>query len=263
MRLRNQLFEKEQRLASLIQLREQVERPPEPAPPKITRTLERTPDAALDALQVALTASGLGHLRVVEGHVADGVLRDALLAELDLMGTTRSIRDLAQLELVSQAGVVYLELTPLSTPVEDEQAGEPAARDASVQRGLERVRLASWDAELWQPTGLRLPSVMLPVEDVQAALELLLVGTRLEIQELGGFEHGELLGLELTERDGLGTHLRNLRAGRGVILADGPALLLYDGEVVQDGDTRAFYKGRHRVPLPGADHEAWRAAVGG
>lgn len=267
-RLRNQVLELEQRVAALIQLRDQaVVLDAEPEPPRITSTEERTPDPWLDALHDALQGSGVSHLRVVEGRLHAGALHDVLLAELDLMGHTREVRRLERIELSSDAGVVYLELTPEIDPlalqhVVDLQDGVPA--DPPLIVAAERVRLARWDAQLWAPTGLTLPVVLLPVEEVQHALSELLAGHDLEVQHLGGFDGGQLLDLQLTEREPGGAAVRRrLSAARAVIVADGPALLLYDGEVVQDGEARAFYKGRHKLPLPGADHEAWRAAIGG
>lgn len=238
-RLRTLVVAQEQRIqalsTSLTRLGEAARAPEEPA-------AERAPATQLSAVNGALRSAGAGALRLLElGRVHEGRLEELLVLMPQADGSPGRAESWDRGELVVVDGVAHLAL--------GRQLDERSERVELPLPGLERARLEGTDL-------LLVPDALL-LAPARAALVRLLAGQRLELLALAGVRDGELLGLELVERDGTGAMLRHLWAARAAVLPEGPALLLLDGDVTAQGVTRPFYRGKLHLPLPGADHGRW------
>jgi HAMP domain-containing protein len=253
-RLRQQLIEKEQRVEALMEAMGKLRAATDDQDTSyasVSRTSERMGDPTLLDLNAALREGGVADMRVLEldGHGVDEVL--GLLVSLParedgLGGVQRWERGF----LAVQVGVPRFVLERQDP--EDEQ---------STQRVEVEVRGA--DRELFALAGLPLAEDQVLVEDAAEALRGLLAAQSLQLLSLGGVRGVELLDLVLLEFDPQGVLLRRLEAGRAQVLSDGPTLLLQDGEVIVDGESRPFYRGTLRLPLPGAPYADWLTSLFG
>ena len=172
--------------------------------------------------------------------LARQVLADAgaTLADVDLMGNVHGARVYEHLSLEVEKGAVRLRMRRAPT---DERPG-----------GDELIGLPRWNEKAWLATGLAVPRGFVPLDEVHDAVVALLTGQAYGLRALGGYEAGLLLDVEIDEFDLQGKLVRTVIAARGRIDRDGPSLVLEDGVSVQDGVERELYKGRARLPLPGA-----------
>ncbi|MCB9897590.1 MAG: hypothetical protein H6825_06285 [Planctomycetes bacterium] len=237
-RLRTELFETRSRLADVMGTIDEVSATKTVEAPRVSRSAERTPDPLVVDTNAALEGAGVRTVRVLEAHLSGGALVDVLLADVDLMGNVQDARVFERVSLEVDKGAVRLRMRRAST---EQRPG-----------GDELVTLARWDAAAWKAVGLAVPKGFVPLDQVEDAMTLVLVGQPYALRELGGFEGGMLLDVVVDEYDVQGQPLRTLRAARAHLDADGPALVLEDGSVLENGDERPFYKGHVRLPLPGA-----------
>ncbi len=249
-RLRQELIEKQLRLDELVDTVEEVaadadRRRVEPV--SVSRSSERAPPPDVAALNAALAGAGVAHLQVVEvGGAHDGALLDLIVLERDLATGAADVRPVPRAHLTLRDGVVHLVL-------------RSAGKDADPTP----VELSPWTPSAWEGTGLALPSGFVPVGDVASALRRLLGHHPYEVVSLGGVADGELLDLVLDHVTPEGDVLRTFHAGRAVVQAEGPELVLTEGTVTEGDDERPFWRGQSRLPLPGSDYAAWRETIDG
>jgi hypothetical protein len=253
-RLRQQLIEKEQRVEALMEavgkLRS-AEDGQDSSYASVSRTSERMGDPTLLDLNAALREGGVADMRVLEldGHGVNEVLglMVSLPAREDGYGGVQRW-DRGFLEV--QDGVPRLVL----------ERQDPE-EDLPTQRVEVEVREA--DRDLFALAGLPLADDQVLVGDAAEALRGLLATQSYELLSLGGVRGAELLDVVLLEFDPQGILLRRLEAGRAQVLSAGPTLLLEDGEVIVDGESRPFYRGTLRLPLPGAPYADWLTTLFG
>ena len=251
-RLRQQLIERQRSFDELRKTLDAAHANAEArtvAPVLVSRSSEREAEQVVEPLVVrinkALRASSIKTLQVVEAAtVVDGAASGLLVMEHDritgrsevypIMAASLSVRDsLVSLELVDEEG---------------ETAVHPMPR---------------WDAESWRATGMNVPEDFLPVATIEDSLRALTAHHHYELVSLGGFQDGELIDLVLELRTPQGELLQTFSAGRAVVVAEGPELLLSEGSVTENGVERPFWNGQSRLPLPGSNVKAWLEAVGG
>lgn len=261
-RLRGELLAAHRRIESLAdtvgKVTELAGRAAE-APATISRTSERHGDPRSQGINLALRASGIHDLAVVELlSLQDGVARGLMVTGVDERGIPAAADhwDRARISLSQGLARLVLERDPDAELGPD---GEP------VPMAVERreVPMPEVDAQAWDDAGLPLPEAALTVGRARQALQELILFQNLEVISLGGVRGEELLDVELREVDAGGRTLRVFRAGRVQVQPDGPALLLLDGEVEVEGDVRSFWRGSTRLPLPGASYGAWLTALFG
>jgi hypothetical protein len=253
-RLRQQLIEKEQRLEALMEAMGKLRAEADGRDSSyisVSRTSERNADASLLDLNAALREGGVTDMRVLELD-AHGVgellgLMVSLPAREDGHGGVQRW-DRGFLEV--QDGVPRFVLER-----QDPDDEQPTQRVEVEVRGADR--------ELFALAGLPLAEDQVLVEDAAEALRGLLAGQSFELLSLGGVRGVEMIDVVLLEFDPQGVLLRRLEAGRAQVLSAGPTLLLEDGEVIVDGESRPFYRGTLRLPLPGAPYADWLTTLFG
>ncbi|RKY22399.1 MAG: hypothetical protein DRQ55_01180 [Planctomycetota bacterium] len=246
-RLRQQLIKKEQRIEALTEavgnMQQAVGRD-ERGYARVSRTSEREINASLRDLNRALVLGGAPDVAVLEvGSFLDGRAYELLVSCPPEPGLAAQVGAWTSARLLVADGLARLELE------------RPSADDEGVPEIFE-ILLPNADEELFASAGLSLPDSEVLVAQASSALRALLSEQPFDLVSVGGVRDQELLDVELLEFEG-GVLRRRMRAGRVSVLAAGPTLLLQDGEVTVDGETRGFYRGALRLPLPGASYSDW------
>jgi len=220
-------------------------------PVSVSRSADREPAPLVTGLNAALTGSGLPYLQVLEAHRIEGkFVMDLILREEDRLSGISDVYSIKSMHLLVEDGQVSLELTGI--PSESEAASEPVVH-----------QLPTWDPIAWEAAGLVVPAGFIPVDAARDSLERLFEYQPFEVVSLGGFRDGMLRDIVLRQLAPDGEVLRTYSALSGVVLAEGPELVLYEGVVTEGGVDRPFWKGQSRLPLSGSNYAVWAEIAGG
>lgn len=247
-RLREQLQQKEQGLHELAQRVSELQtQAPPPAIPAIVPSVAAAAGLAA-RLTAALRASGVPGESVVEiGAVADGALQDLLLLAEGRDGAAPRVRRAARATLEVDRGRPVLRLTGL-------------ADAAGALDGEELLPLPALDRAAFERLGLAVPPGAVSLARLREGLAALLAPHGWSVARLGGWSDGQLLDLRLELLSSEGRLDRALEAARASVLP-GPELDLLDGTLTAGGESRPFFQGRYRLPLPAGDLAAFDVAL--
>ncbi|MDG2149724.1 MAG: hypothetical protein P8N09_09375 [Planctomycetota bacterium] len=253
-RLRQDVMQKQMRLDEMVQTVSSAAALAEARrdePISVSRTIDREPAPLITGLNTALTGSGLPYLQVLEaGHVEGDLVMDLILREEDRLSGISDVYSMKSLRLLVNDGQVCLELTGF--PSESEPLAETVLHSLDV-----------WDAAAWEAVGMVVPTGFIPVGVAKKSLEQLLEYQPFEVVSLGGFRDGMLHDIVLRQLGPSGEVLRVYSAPTGVVLVEGPELVLHDGVVTEGDVDRPFWKGQSRLPLPGSNYAVWAEIAGG
>jgi hypothetical protein len=257
--VRAQLLESEQRFAGLqaaiagvaTARGEPAHGEPAPAQAEPAPAIVTTASAMLNLARRATTvlhASGAPDVALVEVQsVSQGALAGLLVKFEDPDGGPARVLRAATGDIVVDRGRTGLRLLDVATA-----DGQPAP--------AELVPLPTLDRAAWEALGVVVPGDAASSSRLAKALGALVEPQGWHVAELRGCDAGTLVGLRLQQQDADGRVTRELRAERGV-LGPGEVLELSDGTLKVGADERPFYQNVYRLPLPGADLGAWRAAL--
>ncbi len=197
-------------------------------------------ESLAERLNAVLASGGAAAARFAEaGAVREGAVREVIMVRLDAEGLP--------LDSVSGDRAVVV-------------GGPEGPRlevwvDAPVSAVVLSMDLADADLSALALEGLDVPAAVVSLEGMRSAFGQLLALHDHRLLELGGRDGPALLDVVI-EGEG-----RRLWAARAEVSPEGPTLVLTDGESVIGGESRPFFRGVMRLPLPRADFGAWQAAL--